>query len=117
MDIVMLHFVRHVPKTELRFLRLQPGERLSAAFDCEDQVPVVALYREETNSIKKGENMYSNRVSWLVMLFVICCMIFISALYNEVRAEPYLIASVGQGHTDRTTNTSLAIVRVARNLS
>ena len=46
-DTDMLRLVRMIPKAELRRLRLQPGERLCSAFDCEDQVPVVALYREE----------------------------------------------------------------------
>ena len=46
----MLRLVRLIPKAELRRLRLQPGERLCSAFDCEDQVPVVALFREETHT-------------------------------------------------------------------
>ena len=46
----MLRLVRLIPKAELRRLRLQPGDRLCSAFDCEDQVPVVALFREETNT-------------------------------------------------------------------
>ncbi len=46
----MLRLIRMVPKAELRRLRLQPGEKLACAFDCEDQVPVVFLFREEPNT-------------------------------------------------------------------
>ena len=51
----MLHLVRMVPKAELRRLRLQPGEKLSCAFDCEDQVPVVFLFREVPCEIPVSE--------------------------------------------------------------
>jgi len=48
----MLRLVRMIPKAELCRLRLQPGEKLSCAFDCEDQVPVILLFREEVRSIQ-----------------------------------------------------------------
>ena len=51
MDMVndMLTLIRYVPKAELHALRLKNGEKLGSLFDCEDQVPVVALYRETPN--------------------------------------------------------------------
>lgn len=48
MDTNVLTFIRQVPKSELQTLHLQTGERLIYAFDCEDQVPVVNVFHDDS---------------------------------------------------------------------
>ena len=48
----MLRFIKFVPRAELGLLRLLSGDKLCCQFDCEDQVPVIALFREEQKNIQ-----------------------------------------------------------------